>query len=244
MSVRDPARSYRLILDTCVREPAWNLALEEAILSTQSFQPTLRLWVNPPSVVLGVNQDLSRYVNLGFCEARGIAVNRRVTGGGTIYMDEGNLNWSFFAPSVSPPASPSQLYSIFGGVVARALRRLGYEVAFASPNRIDHEGRKVSGMAAYIKRDRVLVHGTLLVHADLSALREAIRIHTSPVPVANLDATRRVKEFANRLIEALGSLGLGFESSPLTMEEITIARRLMEGKYRLLTWVWEGSAGH
>jgi len=188
-------------------DPLYNLALEEAVFheeDARSTGPLLWLWINDPCVVVGVGTPVAEYVNLGFCAARDIRVARRMSGGGAVYQDRGNINWSLMAPLTWFGArAPSQLYARAGGFISALLGRLGLRVTFMPPNRLEASGRKVGGIAAYIKSDTALVHGTLLVNADLRSLMAAIRKHTSPVPVSNIGQGWRAPRLAKALFEIL-----------------------------------------
>lgn len=100
----------------------------------------------------------------------GIHVYERTSGGGSVYHDLGNLNWSFFLRRTEGFVAPRNLYRSCSGLVVTALRGAGIDATFALPNRIDVAGRKVSGISSRASFGAVLVHGTLLVSTDLDRL--------------------------------------------------------------------------
>lgn len=170
----------RLLGDDGVRDPCWNLALDEAIARSPGPHPTLRLWRNDPAVVIGRFQVAAAEVDLEAARAVGVPVLRRFTGGGAVYHDPGNLNVSLVLPRDRPPladqpelAALPALYGLLLTPLAEAVEHLGVGV-----ERTEREllvgGRKVSGVAAWLGRDRVLVHGTLLVSADLERLERLL----------------------------------------------------------------------
>jgi len=159
-------------------DPHKNVLLEEAILNLteEGASPwTLRLWVNGRSVIVGAYQGFGD-VRTEFCLRKRIPVLRRVTGGGTVYHDHGNLNWSLFAPRRLVGSDIHAVYRTLSNPVVNALKKLGVDAEFSPPNSVRVRGFKVSGMAAYVKKRVVLCHGTLLIDADLECMTKAIRV--------------------------------------------------------------------
>ena len=208
-------------------DPHRNLVLEEAILSLTDAGKspwTLRLWMNDRSVVVGVNQNLSD-VKIGYCLENGIPVLRRVTGGGTVYQDLRNLNWSVFAPRDMVGCNVSSIYRTLSKPVVEAVRSLGAEAVYTPPNSIRVEGYKVSGMAAYVKRNVVLCHGTLLLDSDLNTMSEAIVVRDA---VANLSTFVDVclDEVQKAIVEAFEeTFGIYLEEMGLTRAEVELHQR-------------------
>lgn len=115
-----------------------------------------------------------------------IRVIQRETGGGVVYHDGGNLNWSLFARTAGPFHSPARIFGEASQYMVKALESLGVEARFSSPNRIDVEGRKVSGLAARATPRALLVHGTLLLSSDLEKLNALCIPPEGCPPVANV----------------------------------------------------------
>ena len=172
------------------RDPAKNLLREEELFRSvqeRGASDMVRFWVNRPCLVRGKARN-PRYgwYREEVAKALGVPVFERATGGGVVYHDEGNLNWSFFLKNSGPLLSPSQMFGGVSKYVVGALNELGASGRFAPPNRIDVRGRKVSGMAARSTPKARLVHGTLLIDANLDMLnRLCIPPEGSP-PVANI----------------------------------------------------------
>ncbi len=169
--------TWRLLADRGPREPRANLALEEALARMRGDAPALRLWRNRRCVVLGRFQVAEAEVDGSACRALGVPVYRRFTGGGAVYHDEGNLNVSLVLPRGDPLVSPARqalpgLYRLLLDPLADALRSLGLDAAGDRDLRI--AGRKLSGVAAWLGQDSVLVHATLLVDADLDTLERVL----------------------------------------------------------------------
>jgi lipoate-protein ligase A len=113
-------------------------------------------------------------------------VYARTSGGGTVYHDPGNLNWSFYLRRSTAYFGASGLFRACAGFIVEALSALGIQAEFAAPNRIDARGRKVSGISAKASLEAVLVHGTLLVSSDLDRLNALCVYPPGCPPVENL----------------------------------------------------------
>ena len=166
------------LLRTMLEDPYANVALEEALFG-EIGGAVVRLWENQESVVLGAGQLAAHETDMAYCEAEGIPVVRRMSAGGAVYNGPGNLNWSFFVRRGDGPVGrgegPRRVFEAFAGVVARALEGCGVEAEFRPPNSLATVDGKVSGMAAYVSREAVLCHGTLLMSADLELVRRLTR---------------------------------------------------------------------
>ncbi len=150
-------------------DPAFNLALEETLFNMlRPGDPGwFLLWRNGPSVIVGRHQNTVEEVNAELVRTYNLPVVRRMTGGGAVYHDAGNLNFSFLMPAEGR-GRPD--FGVFLRPVLAALAELGVAAAFSSRNDITVEGRKVSGSAQSRNRHAVLHHGTLLVDLDLDML--------------------------------------------------------------------------
>lgn len=158
-------------------DPAANLALEEALWEsvTEESGDWFLLWRNAPCVVVGRHQNTVEEVNMAEIGARRLDVVRRNTGGGAVYHDLGNLNFSF----VSWKPSVRQVdFAAWLGPVAKALEDLGVPARIRGRNDLEAFGRKISGSAQAIRRGRVLHHGTLMVNLDFEAMTRAL--HPDP----------------------------------------------------------------
>ena len=149
--------------------PWWNMAFDEWLLQCGPDEPVFRLWRNEPSVIIGHNQVAAQEVNLEYLRQNGIKLARRVTGGGAVYHDLQNLNYSFAGPigSVSPD------------LFAEALQSLGLPAELTGRNDIFVAGRKISGYARSVWHNRELVHGTLMYDVDIDTLTAALNVEGS-----------------------------------------------------------------
>ena len=162
-------------LETGSHNPYYNLAFEETVLLRRREGTYLILWQNEPTVVVGQNQNTEAEINRPYIDAHRVHVVRRATGGGAVYHDLGNLNYSFIADGRDADQLARERFTI---PIAEALGRLGVRAEPSGRNDILAEGRKVSGTARRVVRGRVLHHGTLLFDSDLDAAAQAL--HADP----------------------------------------------------------------
>ncbi len=157
------------------REPAWNLAIEEALLrDTCRGRSWARIWVNSRSVIIGRGLNPCEEVYCDEAVRLGVRVYRRSSGGGAVYHDEGNLNITL-AISMGRRVGVDEAYTTGLRVVLDALGILGVRAWVENGNDIVVDGVKVSGSAAHITRCGFLFHATLLVNANLDTLRRVVK---------------------------------------------------------------------
>lgn len=154
--------------------PWWNMAFDEWLLQCGPAEPVFRLWRNEPSVIIGHNQVAEQEVNLEYLRQHGIKLARRVTGGGAVYHDLQNLNYSFAGPITGEEGVIS-----YPELFASALRSLGVPAEVSGRNDIFVEGRKISGYARSVWHNREIVHGTLMYDVDIDTLTEALNVEGS-----------------------------------------------------------------
>lgn len=144
-------------------DPWFNMAFDELCLkSCPKGKSFFYLWRNRPSVIIGYNQNAREEVNLPYLQERGILLARRVTGGGAVYHDLQNMNYSFVGEDVSPEP------------FVEALRALGVDAELSGRNDVFVDGRKVSGYAKRLEGTCQLVHGTLMYDVDIETLTKAL----------------------------------------------------------------------
>lgn len=160
-----------IYLETNSFNPHFNLAFEEYILNHWKLGTILILWQNGPTVVVGQNQNTEAEINRSFIQEHGIQVVRRNTGGGAVYHDFGNLNYSF----ITDVCDAAELtMDLFTRPIVNALKHLGLNAEASGRNDILVNGYKVSGTAQRIAGNRILHHGTLLFDADLDMAAGAL----------------------------------------------------------------------
>jgi len=166
-----------ILLNVIVTEdtdPARNLTLEESLLrevDAGTRGDTFRLWINDPCLVAGPRRS-ARYgwFREDVAAQLGVPVFSRESGGGAVYHDHGNVNWSFYLRREEGFVGVTKLFRPFAERIAAVVTTLGIAASFALPNRIDAAGLKISGLAARAIHKAALVHGTLLVATDLERL--------------------------------------------------------------------------
>ena len=162
----------RYLTNPCT-DPHRNMAFDEFCLESLPLdEPVFYLWRNRPSVIIGLNQNAYGEVNLPYLASHGITLARRVTGGGAVYHDLQNLNYTIVGRS----GDLERDYPGYLHLFCDALRQLGVPAELSGRNDILVDGRKVSGYAKRVWHDRLMVHGTLLYDVDLETLSRALSV--------------------------------------------------------------------
>ena len=161
-----------IYIENTSNDPAYNLAFEEYVfMNTDYDEPVLLLWQNAPAVIVGKYQNTLEEINYDYIREKEIHVIRRNTGGGAVYHDLGNLNYSFIIPDVESKVD----FGTFTIPAVRALRACGIDAEQTGRNDILAGGRKFSGNAQQFSRHRLLHHGTLMFDVDMDAVSDALR---------------------------------------------------------------------
>jgi len=227
-------------------EPAEALALDEAIVRAEPSSPVLVLWRTRPAVVIGRFQRADWEVDGAACAARGVRVWRRFTGGGAVYLDPGTLCAGLAVPSGHPDAALGvpDLYAPFLDGIAAACRTLGADAA-RDERTVRVAGRKVTGVAAHRGRRATLVHGTLLVDADLDALRACLAgprggsLDGRPKPAPS--RPDRVQNLGVAMADARAAVAAAFAGEdaaegPPSPREWELAGELRQARYADRAW--------
>lgn len=187
-------------------DPRLNLALEEFVFRNFVEGEYLLLYINRPSVILGKHQNVLEEVDLSIAEERGIPVVRRISGGGAVYHDTGNLNFSVI--TAHDPKKHNNYESFLAPALA-ALRKLGVHAHLNTRNSVVvGDGRKISGNAQFTSRGRMLSHGTLLFNSDLDLLNAVLQ------PIGGDIESHAVQSVRSRVVNIVELL-----SAPMTIEE-------------------------
>ncbi len=227
--------------------PYFNLALEQYVFdSLDNTQDYCMLWRNDNAIIIGKHQNTIAEVNSKYVGEHGVHVVRRLSGGGAVYHDLGNVNFTFIS-SVGDMGSFD--FSSFCMPVVRALESFGVHAQVSGRNDMTIEGKKFSGNAQYAKRGRIMHHGTLMFDSDLDVMRQALaapkdRINsigirsvesmvTNIKPYMPADIT--VMEFMHKLRDSLAQ-EFNLEPYSLTQEDIDAVTKLQTSVYE--TWQW------
>ena len=239
------------LIDLETHDPFFNLALEEVLLKYRK-DDYLILGSNDLSVIIGKHQVAHREVNTKFITENKIPVIRRISGGGTVFHDAGNLNFTFIRQSEEGKQIDFRKYS---GPVVDFLASLGIDARIEGKSDIKVDGLKVSGNAEHVYRNRVLHHGTLLFSASIEMLRNSIRTDKScyatraaqsnPSPVMNLseklNTPGNINEFREEMLHYISVNMADIEVTPLLKQDTDDAISLAETRYR--SWEWNFAYG-
>ena len=233
----------RLINNTS-NDSFFNMAVEEYFLQTAS-EPLVILWRNAHTVVIGRNQNALEEVDMDFVHHNNIDVVRRLTGGGAVFHDRGNINFT-----VIQKHEPElfQNYEHFTRPICEYLQTLGVDARFAGRNDLLIDGKKFSGNAQAVKNHNIMHHGTIMFDANVTDLVDALRpnklkiasksIKSVQARVTNiaehLPAPMKVEDFYNGLVEMFKLRG--YELVNIQEHERSDIETLANSKYR--TWEW------
>lgn len=234
-----------------VTDAAYNLALEECM--TRSLRgPGILLWRNRNAVIIGRNQNTLAEINTGLLTALDIQAIRRNTGGGTVYHDLGNLNYSCMADVEDDGKEIS--FEVFARPILAALESLGVDCVFSGRNDILYQEKKVSGTAKTVVDGRLLFHGTLLFDTDLTVLGRILTPDPEKIRGKGIKSVRarvtNLKEalpdmtpdqFAEAMLNALLKQSGEKEVTPIPAELLAQAETLAEEKYRTHDWNYGNS---
>lgn len=180
----------------CTTDPYYNLAVEE-YLFRNAKEDVFMLWQNEPSVICGKNQNVYAEVDIALAKEKGIHLCRRITGGGAVYHDLGNLNYTFI--SVGGDQKPLDFES-FSRPICRAIEAMGIPCRLSGRNDIECDAGKFSGNAQHAEGGRILHHGTLLFDTDFSVLGSVLKVDKEKL------AYRAVKSVRARVVNLLSLL--------------------------------------
>ena len=221
-----------------VNDPRINLAIEEYLLRSRLTEDDILLfYINEPSIIIGRYQNALEEINRAFVEAHGIHVVRRLSGGGAVYHDLGNLCFSLITRAGKEDALN---FKKFTAPVTRALQEMGIPAELSGRNDILVDGRKISGNAIYSTKQGIVCHGTLLLNTDLSVLSESLNVKPGKIESKSIKSVRgrvaNISEFMDEPMEMevfrLRLLrGIFSGNGDATIDEIP--------QYQLTTTDWE-----
>lgn len=227
----------------------FNLALEEYIFNNLKDDTYFMLWKNHNSIVLGKHQNVFEEINIKAIEQNNIKVARRNTGGGTVFHDRGNLNYSVITDYDKNTFID---YDKFIIPVINALNSIGVKAEKRRTSDIAIDGKKISGSAQTIKGNRALHHGTLLFDADLTMLHDLLKTTEGKIESKSVKSVRsivtnikdhlrdeiNIDEFQRLLINTMFSGNAG--KYEINEEQIKTIQELAENKYS--KWEWNFGA--
>lgn len=238
-----------VLIDVRTLDPDHNLALEEYVFTAMPRDKEyLILWQNDNAVIIGRHQNTLAEIDESYVQQQGIRVVRRMSGGGAVYHDLGNLNFSFIVDAAGSQVDLER----FCLRIALALGELGLDARLDGRNDILAEGCKISGNAQYMKEGRVMHHGTLLFDSDLSVLSKALKPDPEKIRAKGVKSVRSrvanirsllkqdmtLQEFRDHLARhLLGGDGVRYELTKADLDAVEAIRAARYG-----TWEWNYGA--
>lgn len=236
-------------IENMSNDPRYNLAFEEYCFKhLPADEDYLILWINGPAIIVGKNQNTLEEVNEDYVKENNIKVVRRITGGGAVYHDLGNLNFSIIKNTGSNKKIDFKRYNI---PILNALEKINLKGELSGRNDMTIEGKKFSGIAQSIWRNRALNHGTLLFDTKLDVLSKALNVKQDKIVSKGIKSTRsrvtNIKPYLSKDItmESFRELLLKYifefeneapEKYELSEDENAEINKLFEEKYS--TWDW------
>lgn len=233
-----------------INDPRINLAIEEHILKNLDINESyLLFYINQPSIIIGRNQNTVEEINTKYVEENDIIVVRRMSGGGAVYHDLENLNYSFITKDEGN--SIQENFKKFTQPVINALRNLGANAQLMGRNDIEIDGKKVSGTAQYATGGRMYTHGTLMLNVDLDSVGKALRPKKEKIESKGVKSVRsrvgNIKDYINQdmtveefkqyiLKSVFKEQGLEVQEYVLTEEDWKQIEEISKNKYQ--TWDW------
>lgn len=235
-------------------DPPYNLAVEEYVLRRlDPRQDYFILWQNRPAVIVGRFQNTAEEVNQPYVERQGVAVVRRLSGGGAVYHDHGNLNFTFV---VSQARGAFNDFARFTLPVLETLRAFGVPAERSSRNDLTVDGRKFSGNAQYVSGERLLHHGTILFDSDLAAVQDVLNVQQEKIESHGVKSVRSrvtnlrpylpagvgLPDFVARLREEIGRHGGGLGPDyRLSAADEEAVGEFTAARYGRWEWNWGDS---
>ncbi|MTH53349.1 lipoate--protein ligase [Bacillus mangrovi] len=231
-----------------ITDPRINLAIEEYCLKNlDPEQSYLLFYINEPSIIIGKNQNTIEEINTKYVEEQGLHVVRRLSGGGAVYHDLGNLNFSFITKD---DGDSFHNFKKFTEPVTEALKRLGIHAELSGRNDILAEGRKISGNAQFSTRGRMFSHGTLLFDSEMENVVSALVVKKDKIEskgiksirsrVANisefLEKKISIQEFRSLLLSYIFDTNGEVPQYVLTEDDWEKIHKLSEERYQ--NWDW------
>ncbi|ENQ3080536.1 lipoate--protein ligase [Bacillus cereus] len=231
-----------------ITDPTINLAIEEYCVKNLDINETyLLFYINEPSIIIGKNQNTVEEINADYVREKGIHVVRRLSGGGAVYHDLGNLNFSFITKD---DGDSFHNFKKFTEPVTVALGKLGINAELSGRNDILAEGRKISGNAQFATKGRMFSHGTLLFDSEIDHVVSALNVKLDKIQSKGIKSIRSrvaniaeflnekitIEEFKQLLLENIFEGESEIPTYELTEEDWKEIHKISEERYR--NWDW------
>jgi lipoate---protein ligase len=231
-----------------ITDPRINLAIEEYALKNLDINESyLLFYINEPSIIIGKNQNTIEEINTDYVESNGIHVVRRLSGGGAVYHDLGNLNFSFITKD---DGESFHNFRKFTEPVVAALEKLGVKAELSGRNDLLAEGRKISGNAQFSTKGRMFSHGTLLFNSEMDNVVSALKVKQDKIESKGIKSIRSrvaniseflpelmdIKQFREHLLRNIFAETGDIPEYVLTDEDWASIHRLSKERYQ--NWDW------
>ncbi|MCK1992912.1 lipoate--protein ligase [Peribacillus muralis] len=231
-----------------ITDPRINLAIEEYALKHLNIDETyLLFYINRPSIIIGRNQNTIEEINADYVDGEGITVVRRLSGGGAVYHDLGNLNFSFITKD---DGESFHNFKKFTQPVVETLEKLGIHAELSGRNDILAEGKKISGNAMFSTKGRMFSHGTLLFQSEMDHIVSALKVKKDKIESKGIKSIRSrvaniadflkepmtVEEFRSFLLQNIFKDSGGVTEYVLTEEDWAQIHKISEERYQ--SWEW------
>ncbi|KKI55268.1 Lipoate-protein ligase A [Staphylococcus equorum subsp. equorum] len=238
----------KFISNNDITDPTLNLAMEEYVLKNMPKDDSYFLfYVNRPSIIIGKNQNTIEEVNKPYIDAHNIDVVRRISGGGAVYHDEGNLNFSFITDD---DGNSFHNFKKFTEPIVEALKSLGVDAEMTGRNDIQVGNAKISGNAMVKVKDRMFSHGTLMLNSELDEVQNALKVNPAKIKSKGIKSVRsrvanisefleepiNIDNFKDIILKTIFGEANQVETYQLTDEDWKNIETLSNEKYR--TWDW------
>lgn len=229
-------------------DPAYNIALEAyAFLELTNIDEIFILWINKPTIVIGKHQNTIEEINKEFIEENNISVVRRLSGGGAVYHDLNNLNYTIISSKNSDKAFD---FKTFSTPVIDTLKKLGVNAEFTGRNDLVIDGKKFCGNAQAYSKGRMMHHGCLLFDVDLSVLAKSLKVSNDKIESKGVKSVRSrvtnilselpnkidVLEFKDLLLKYMLEKHPDMTEYVLNQDELAKIQELRDTKFA--TWEW------
>lgn len=227
-------------------DPFFNVATDEYIFKTIQ-EDCFMLWRNDNAIVVGKHQNTLAEINLDYVKAHNIQVVRRLSGGGTVYHDMGNLNFSFTQTGKSSALVDFKKYTL---PILEVLQSLGVDAKFTGNSDLMIGDKKISGNAEHVFKNKILHHGTLLFTSEIKNLSGALKINRSkyddkavrsiPKPVTNISEYLKfplsIEAFTQKIMEHILATRADAVLYEFSKEDLQAIQKIRDEKYA--TWEW------
>lgn len=231
-----------------ISDPQINLAIEEYALKNLDINETyLLFYINEPSIIIGKNQNTIEEINTEYVEKNEIKVVRRLSGGGAVYHDLGNLNFSFITKD---DGESFHNFRKFTEPVVAALKNLGVNAELSGRNDLEVEGRKISGNAQFSTKGRMFSHGTLMLNSEIENVVSALKVKKDKIESKGIKSVRsrvanisefltenmEISEFRSLLLRNIFKVQDEIPECVLTEEDWEKIHQLSKERYQ--NWEW------